>query len=41
MYDRNLNTGGDNVTETAWVKAKNTVHAGGTHLSYLTLPVVP
>jgi hypothetical protein len=41
MYDRNLNTGGDNVTETAWVKATNTVHTGGVRGSYLELPVIP
>jgi putative CocE/NonD family hydrolase len=41
LYDRNLNTGGDNVSETAWVKATNTVHHGGGSLSQLVLPVVP
>ncbi len=41
MYNRNLNTGGDNVTETTWVKATNTVHTGGVKASYLELPVVP
>jgi uncharacterized protein len=40
-YDRNLNTGGRNVDETAWVKATNTVHHGGRHASHLLLPVVP
>jgi putative CocE/NonD family hydrolase len=41
MYDRNLNTGGDNVTETKWVKATNTIHFGGRHPSQLLLPVAP
>ncbi len=41
MYDRNLNTGGDNVTETAWVSANNTIHHGGAYPSHLVLPVVP
>ena len=41
MYDRNLNTGGDNVTETKWIKANNTIHLGGRHPSQLLLPVVP
>lgn len=41
MYDRNLNTGGDNVTETSWVKATNTIHLGGGHPSVLVLPVLP
>lgn len=40
MYDRNLNTGGDNVTETRWVTATNTVHAGGAFPSSIQLPVV-
>ena len=41
MYDRNLNTGGDNVTETSWVKATNTLNHGGRYLSHLVLKVVP
>jgi predicted acyl esterase len=41
MYDRNLNTGGDNVTETNWVKANNTIHFGARNPSQLLLPVVP
>ena len=41
MYDRNLNTGGDNVTETTWVKATNTVHYGPKQASVLVLPVLP
>jgi len=40
MYDRNLNTGGDNVTETTWVKATNTIHFGPERASHLLLPVV-
>lgn len=40
MYDRNLNTGGDNVTETTWVKAANTIHFSQKHASHLMLPVV-
>ena len=41
MYDRNLNTGGDNVTETSWVKATNTIHQGAGQASVLVLPVLP
>ncbi len=41
MYDRNLNTGGDNVTETRWVKATNTIHYGAGGASALVLPVLP
>jgi putative CocE/NonD family hydrolase len=39
LHDRNLNTGGDNVTETTWVKATNTIHEGGRTASYLLLPI--
>jgi len=39
MYDRNLNTGGDNVTETQWITAHNVVHAGPHALSALVLPI--
>ncbi len=41
LHDRNLNTGGDNVTETSWLVATNTVHYGGSRASYLLLPVTP
>ncbi|MFN0181194.1 MAG: CocE/NonD family hydrolase, partial [Gemmatimonadales bacterium] len=41
LHDRNLNTGGDNVTETTWVTANNTVHYGGPRASHLLLPVAP
>ncbi|MBM4188371.1 MAG: CocE/NonD family hydrolase [Gemmatimonadetes bacterium] len=41
LHDRNLNTGGDNVTETTWLKAVNTVYYGGATASRLILPVVP
>jgi predicted acyl esterase len=38
-YDRNLNTGGDNFTETEWVVARNQVHHGGGYPSYVELRV--
>lgn len=41
LHDRNLNTGGDNVTETSWLTATNTVHFGGQRSSHLLLPVTP
>ena len=41
LYDRNLNTGGNNYDETTWVKATNTVHHGANRPSRLILPVVP
>ena len=40
MYDRNLNTGGDNVTEAKWLVAHNVVHTGPRARSMLVLPVV-
>jgi putative CocE/NonD family hydrolase len=41
LYDRNLNTGGDNITETSWIKATNTIHHGTPRASRLILPIVP
>jgi uncharacterized protein len=41
FYDRNLNTGGNNFDETAWVVAENSVHHGPQHLSHVVLPVLP
>jgi putative CocE/NonD family hydrolase len=40
-FDRNLNTGGNNYDETAWVVARNTVHHSSRYPSYLLLPIVP
>jgi uncharacterized protein len=40
MYDRNLNTGGDNVTETQWVTAHNVIQTGPDLRSALALPVL-
>jgi uncharacterized protein len=39
-FDRNLNTGGDNVTETEWRIAENAIHHSPEHPSHLLLPVV-
>lgn len=39
-FDRNLNTGGDNVTETEWRTAKNAVHHSADHPSHVLLTVV-
>ena len=38
-YDRNLNTGGNNATETRWIKALNAVHFGPRYPSQVILPV--
>lgn len=40
LYDRNLNTGGNNYDETAWVVARNSVHHAKLHASHIILPVV-
>jgi putative CocE/NonD family hydrolase len=40
-YDRNLNTGGNNATETRWVIARNTIQFGSRYPSQLVLPVAP
>jgi putative CocE/NonD family hydrolase len=39
-FYRNLNTGGDNVTETVSVPARNVVHYTSANMSYIDLPVV-
>ena len=41
LYERNLNTGGNNYDETEWVVAENTVHHTAEHPSHVVLPVVP
>jgi len=40
-HDRNMNTGGDNVHETEYVQAVNTIHHKAEHPSRLILPIVP
>ncbi len=39
-WDRNLNTGGRNYDESAFLVARNTVHHSKAHASYLVLPIV-
>lgn len=39
-FERNLNTGGDNITETDWRVANNRVHHSAEHPSRLILPVL-
>jgi len=39
-FDRNLNTGGDNVTETEGVVARNAIHHSGEYPSVVRVPVV-
>jgi len=40
-FVRNLNTGGANETERAFVVARNSLHHAGDDASYIALPVVP
>ena len=41
LWERNLNTGGNNYDETEWVIAENTIHHSAEHPSHLILPVIP
>ena len=40
MYERNLNTGGNNYDETEWVLAENTIHHSKEYPSHLILPII-
>jgi putative CocE/NonD family hydrolase len=40
-FDRNLNTGGNNYDETAWVVAHTAIHHSDRFSSHLILPVIP
>jgi predicted acyl esterase len=40
-FDRNLNTGEDQGSSTAMVKATNTIYHDGEHRSAVILPVIP
>jgi hypothetical protein len=40
-YDRNLNTGGDNERESAYVPAHQRLLHDAAHPSHVTLPVIP
>jgi putative CocE/NonD family hydrolase len=39
VYERNLNTGGNNYDETSWVVAENSIHHGPEAPSHVVLPV--
>ena len=39
QYERNLNTGGDNFNESRAQVARNTIHHGAVHTSFIELPV--
>ena len=40
MYERNLNTGGNNYDETEWILAKNTIHHSKKYPSHVVLPII-
>jgi len=41
LFERNLNTGGNNYDETEWAIAENTIHHSKKHPSHLILPIIP
>jgi len=41
LYERNLNTGGNNYDETTWEVAENSVHRSAQFPSHVVLPVLP
>lgn len=41
LFERNLNTGGNNYDETKWLVAENTIHHSHEYASHIVLPVIP
>jgi hypothetical protein len=41
LFERNLNTGGNNYDETEWVVAENTIHHSKENPSHIVLPIIP
>jgi hypothetical protein len=41
LFERNLNTGGNNYDETEWVVAENTIHHSREFPSHILLPIIP
>jgi putative CocE/NonD family hydrolase len=41
LFERNLNTGGNNYDETEWVVAENTIHHSEEYSSHIVLPIIP
>jgi len=41
LFERNLNTGGNNYDETEWVVAENTIHHSKEFPSHIVLPIIP
>ncbi len=40
MFERNLNTGGNNYDETEWIAAENTIHHSRKFPSHIVLPII-
>jgi putative CocE/NonD family hydrolase len=40
LFERNLNTGGNNYDETEWVVAENTIHHSRKFPSHIILPII-
>ena len=40
MFERNLNTGGNNYDETKWIVAENTIHHSKEYPSHIILPII-
>jgi putative CocE/NonD family hydrolase len=41
LFERNLNTGGNNYDETEWIVAENTIHHSKKYPSHVLLPIIP
>jgi len=41
LFERNLNTGGNNYDETEWVVAENSIHHSKDHPSHIVLSIIP
>ncbi len=41
LFERNLNTGGNNYDETEWLIAENTIHHSKQYPSHIVLPIIP
>jgi putative CocE/NonD family hydrolase len=40
LFERNLNTGGNNYDETEWIAAENTIHHSSDYASHIVLPII-
>jgi len=40
MFERNLNTGGNNYDETEWIVAENTIYHSKEYPAHIILPII-